>query len=297
MKTGRATNLDELKAILGKLFTDTGTEQGRAFKPRPDDVIISPYSKCGTTWMQQIAHGLRTRGSMAFEEITQVVPWIEAAHDLGLDLDADQPASPRLYKSHLPWDLVPRGGRYICVLRDPGDALLSLYNFFEGWLLEPGAVDFEDFARNHYLGRRLRAGYWHHLVSWCQQRDNPDVLLLCFEHLKIDFDRQLQRIASFLDITLDKELCDIVKRQSSLEFMREHNSRFDDHFLRDRRYRALGVPQHSNTSKVGRGIAGAHRGQLSAELEQLMADRWSELVTSELGWENYEALLRSLETP
>jgi len=32
--------------------------------------------KCGTTWMQQIVHGLRTRGSMDFNEITRVVPFL-----------------------------------------------------------------------------------------------------------------------------------------------------------------------------------------------------------------------------
>jgi hypothetical protein len=42
------------------------------FEPRSSDVFIVTYPKCGTTWVTQIAHSLRTRGSMDFDEITEV---------------------------------------------------------------------------------------------------------------------------------------------------------------------------------------------------------------------------------
>ncbi|MEH6636546.1 MAG: sulfotransferase domain-containing protein [Halioglobus sp.] len=291
MNNTRATNVDELQIILGKLFTPESKTHGSAFTPRASDVIIAPYSKCGTTWMQQIAHCLCTRGSMAFAEITAVVPWIDAAYDLDLHLDADQVATPRLFKSHLSWDAIPTGGRYICVLRHPFDALVSLYKFFDGWLMESGAIGFDDFARRLYLQRQPPDGYWHHLVSWCLQRDNPNVLLLCYEHLKVDFDNQLPRIASFLDVHMDDELLSIVKEQSSLPFMRLHNKQFDDHLTRDKRNQAMGLPLFSNTSKVGQGASGAHRDYFSTELEQLMAERWRQEVTPRLDWKNYEELL------
>jgi hypothetical protein len=38
-------------------------------------------TKEGTIWVQQICHQLRTGGDMEFEEISQVVPWIELARD------------------------------------------------------------------------------------------------------------------------------------------------------------------------------------------------------------------------
>ncbi|MEM7737672.1 MAG: sulfotransferase domain-containing protein, partial [Deinococcota bacterium] len=97
----RATNTDELSVIMSRLFTQESRQRGMSFQPHTDDIIISPYAKCGTTWLQQIAHGLRTRGSMDFEEITCVTPWLEIAYDLAWDLDAPQVASPRVYKSHL----------------------------------------------------------------------------------------------------------------------------------------------------------------------------------------------------
>src|ERR1700704_5180170 len=107
--------------------TPEGWQRGLDYKPDPTDVFIVTPAKCGTTWMQQIVHGLRTCGSMDFDEITRVVPWIEMAFDMGLDIYAPQVAAPRAFKTH--WDLsqVPQGGKYISVVRDPKDAMLSLY--------------------------------------------------------------------------------------------------------------------------------------------------------------------------
>ena len=53
-------------------------------RPTVGDVLVVTSPKCGTTWVQQIVHQLRSRGSMDFEEISVPVPWIEMAHDLGM---------------------------------------------------------------------------------------------------------------------------------------------------------------------------------------------------------------------
>ena len=77
---------------------------------------------------------------MDFDEITLVVPWLELALDLGIDPDAPQVAEPRAFKSHLNWHDVPKGGRYITMVRDPGDVLVSMYHFHEGWRFEAGSI-------------------------------------------------------------------------------------------------------------------------------------------------------------
>jgi len=52
--------------------------RGLAYQPQLTDVFISPYAKCGTTWLRQIVHGLKTtRGDMDFDGISRVVPWLE----------------------------------------------------------------------------------------------------------------------------------------------------------------------------------------------------------------------------
>ena len=64
--------------------------KGLRFKPRSSDILIVTPMKCGTTWLQQIAHQLRN-----FKEMTEVVPYIESAPDMRLDLEAEQRANPR----------------------------------------------------------------------------------------------------------------------------------------------------------------------------------------------------------
>ena len=72
------------------MHSDESVRVGRAFQPQPSDVFVVTYPKCGTTWVTQILHALRTAGSMDFGEITEVVPWDILAHDCGQELDAAQ---------------------------------------------------------------------------------------------------------------------------------------------------------------------------------------------------------------
>jgi len=169
--------------LSGSFFSGDGYKQGLGLKLRPTDVVITRYGKSGTTWTQQIVHTLRTRGDMDFDDISRVVPWIEVSIGLGLDLDAEQRANPRAFKSHLSWDLVPKGGRYINVVRNPADVIVSLHKFQEGWFLEPGAVSVDEFADGEFLKSR---NYFTHLRSWWPRRNDADVLFLAYEKMLVD---------------------------------------------------------------------------------------------------------------
>ena len=154
----RPASFEAMVALRARMGTPEemkkGLEHGLAFRPRPSDVIISPFGKCGTTWLQQVFHGLRTRGDMDFDDISRVVPWIETAHDLGLDLDAPQRGAPRGYKSHLPYDLVPKGARYIVSIRNPKDALVSVVPVHGGLVVRARQhPDRDDRARSVHAPR------------------------------------------------------------------------------------------------------------------------------------------------
>src|SRR5262245_28092604 len=164
---------------------------GLSYQAQPTDLFISPFAKCGTTWLQQIVYGLKTEGNLDFDDISRVVPWLETAHKLGLDLYAPQGGGFRAFKSHLSWEDIPKGGRYIVSFRDPKDALVSLYYFFDGWMWEAGTVSLVEFTRSElvgafYLANRGPGSYWYHLLSWWEQRHNQSVLLLCYEAMKGD---------------------------------------------------------------------------------------------------------------
>ena len=296
---GRATNLDELRSLLQDLFPN-GSQDNDAFVPRPTDVIISPTGKSGTTWLQQMVHSIRSDAEQDYEDIYEVVPWIDVATQLDLDLDADQPAEPRAFKSHATWDDVPKGCRYIVSFRDPKDVVVSGYRFFEGWLLEPGLDLLEDFVDASLFRDDITGTYWHHTISWLDQRDNPDVLLLTFDDMKRDRAGVVRHVAAFLGTPAGEERLAFATERSGFAHMSANPGPFGDPWLRDWSIEHLGLPGDSDASKVREGRVGSNRQQLSPETAARIDERWAETVGAATGFLTYQELvdeLRSARTP
>ena len=286
----RARTLEEFGRISARLSTREEMAAGiAAYRPRPTDVVITPYGKCGTTWTQQIFHTLRTRGDLDFDDISRVVPWIETAAVLGIDLEAPQKAEPRGFKSHLDHQRIPKGARYVVPFRDPKDALVSAFRFMEGWMIEPGAIPIEDFARQ-WIGRSERGGdIWRHLVSWWAVRDRADVLLLTYEHMLADPAPAIHRIAAFAGIPLDAPLLTLTVERSSLPFMLAHKSKFDDLLMRQASEARCDIPPGGDSAKVRKGESGGARAELPPDVLALLDETWRTLVTPATGFADYAA--------
>jgi len=286
----RARSLAEFGEVAGKIFGPAETAAAiAAYRPQPTDVVIAPYAKCGTTWLQQMFHTLRTRGDFEFDDISRVVPWIETAVVLGLDLDAPQRAEPRGFKSHLAYDRLPKGARYVVALRDPKDACVSLFRFMEGWFIEPGAVSLGDFAQSYI--DRVAAGrdYWRHLLSWWNERDNPAVLLLSYEQMSAEPAATIRKVAAFSGVPLDDELLALTLERSSFGFMLAHKDRFDDLMMRKASEARCGLPPGSDSAKVRQG-GSAGRQELSPDSAAALDAVWREIVTPATGFADYAAL-------
>jgi hypothetical protein len=232
---------------------------------------------------------------MDFDEITAVVPWIELAFDLGINLDAPQVAGPRAFKTHLSWNEVPKGARYIYALRDPKDVLVSVYHFHEGWRFEPGTIPIEVFAKEFFMSRESGRRYWRHIASWWEQRHSAEVLMLCYEEMRADLRKTVHRIARFLNCELDAELLDIVARQSSIEFMRAHETKFNDHMVRQARNASRGLPPGGDSSKVRSGREGDHLVELPEDVIHELDRIWREEIEPKFGIPSYGALRAQLE--
>ena len=116
-------------------------EELRKFPLRPDDVFIVTFEKSGTTWMQQIVKLLRNGGQQDGVRLDKSIPWLEVldsefgrmfGYTPNMVTSSDE-LSPRAFKSHLTYDLVPGGlphttcGRYIYVMRNPKDVCVSFW--------------------------------------------------------------------------------------------------------------------------------------------------------------------------
>jgi Sulfotransferase domain len=299
-----------MKQRLSGFETEFGRLQGLSYQPRAEtDVVISTTPKAGTTWMQQICHQLRvdplTSGDkqdenyddddddlhyMDFDEISEVVPWLELAHDQGQDLAApqymgrrsatggvndetcaqQQQQHLRLFKTHAWADHCPPFSRVIVVLRDPCDTLVSFYHFFEDWFFEPGTVSLDAFAREFWLSRGVpssrmeNASYFVHLISWYQRymdemkidEQQQKILFVCFEDLQDDLEFQVRRVASFLSSNSttmrydSPERISAAVRRSTFAFMKEHEGKFDEKLSKTTRNAACGLPPDAGLRKT-----------------------------------------------
>ena len=288
----RPTSIKEMHERLEHFATPEGWKHGLSYKPDPTDIFIVTPPKCGTTWMQQIVHGLRTRGSMDFDEISRVVPWINMAYDLGVDLYEPQVARPHAFKTHTTLDAVPKGGRYIVIVRDPCDALISDYHFMEGMFFEKGTISLEEFAREEFIPNR--DVHKHILAFWDRRRDD-DVLPLCYENMKANLSHTIERVAEFIDIPLDEELKEIVLRQSDIKFMQAHKEQFEDHIIRKARSQAMRLPLDGQLNKVRTGQVGESKERVPDDIRKELDAVWQEVVTPKTGLHSYEELRKELD--
>lgn len=281
----RATSFAELGALMAKMFDPEAAKAAKPLDIRPTDVVITPYAKSGTTWLQQMVHTLRTGGDMDFDDISRVVPWIETSPMLGIDINAEQRAEPRAFKSHLEYEKLPAGGKYINSVRHPGDVHYSHYKFMEGWFLEPGSITVDEYVRAQIKERN----YWKHLISWWRVRQQPNVLFLCYENMLEDIEGTIRRVAEFIDVPLSEDLLARTREYVSIDFMKKHNDRFDDALMRKRSEEQCGLPPGSDSSKVRAGRKGDGQ-HISDSLLAELGVIWQEEVAGETGCADYESL-------
>jgi Sulfotransferase domain len=288
----RPATLDEFVVADAHMRTRIRSASQRAFQTRATDIFIATFPKCGTTWMQQIVHGLRTRGSMDFDDISLVVPFFEMAAVLGIDLDMPQVVEPRAFKTHLPWDMVPKGGRYIYVLRDPGNALVSLYHYLNGVLIARDAIAIDDFARVVFLsapggpwGR-----YWDHLRSWWPLHERVEVLFVCFEDLQHNLAGIVARVARFMGLDVDGAVLELVTRQASFAYMQQHTSQFNDTTLLHAIENSRAPSSQASRVMLRRGRIGEYRQALSAATQGALRATWKCEIEATLGFASYDEL-------
>jgi hypothetical protein len=255
----------------------------------PNDVVISTFPKCGTTWSAQIAHGLRSNGDMSFENIGRVFPWFEMGHFFGQELDSTRRFTPALFKSHMALSELPTGGKVINIIRNPGDTLMSYYNFWADMLFDRSDITLDMMARQFFLLEKpdhpqnmFRLNYFQHLVDFHTADYDGPVLFIAYEDMKNDLPAAVRRIASFMDLDLSldlgKELEEKVTHQATFEFMSEHRQKFTEQVPN-------GFMEMVVTGRVGDAQAG-----LSEQLKAQLKDAWQEYVTPHLGYASYDDL-------
>lgn len=218
------------------------------YRPRPDDIIIATYPKCGTTWMQRIVGMLIFQSDAPFP-VQDSSPWPDfRVPPPGAMLElAESQTHRRFFKSHVPYDSLPiyEGVKFIHVARDGRDAAMSFYNHkihytdevisdvnrnsmkdpkfgtpylrtepdptrhFHDWIL--GEAD--------HIGDPA-CGFWYMENSYWGARNEPNVLLVHYADMKLDLGGEMRRVAEFLEIDVAENLWPELIEAASFESMK-----------------------------------------------------------------------------
>jgi hypothetical protein len=214
-------NLDNARRVASFL-------RGRLeFETRPTDVFISSYPRSGTTLTQWILYLLVHEERPDPDHLTRVSPWFERSLAIG-ELTAEDLArfdTPRVFKSHLPREWLPDGGRYIYVERNVEDVLVSYYHFYRAYLGFEGSLN--DFYERFVAGRVQYGSWFDHVAGWRKHADDPDVLILRYEDLLADRRGAIVQMLEFLGWQRDDHWIDRAMIESSFDAMKRRESVFD----------------------------------------------------------------------
>lgn len=197
------------------------------FEPRPDDVYVATYPRSGTTWMQFLVYLLLSSRRLDFDHLSQVSPWFERSLALGTRSTEDfrRMASPRIFKSHLRPEWVPRPGRVIYVEREGPDVLVSYYHFYRSHLRFEGT--FDEFFERFMTGALQYRSWFDHVAAWQAAAETRSVLWVRYEDLRRDPAAVVEAVAEYLRRPLASGERDAIVQMTSYESMKARESQFD----------------------------------------------------------------------
>jgi len=271
---------------------------------REDDVWISSFPKCGTTWTQEMVWNivnnldLETAKSISLEErvpFLELSAITEARHvenfkddvaGTGLVDSLEQVvnlSSPRVIKTHLSIDMLPKEVlqkkvKLIYVCRNPRDAVVSYYNHWK--VLEGFTGSFEIFF-NAFIGDVC--GYYSpfikHVLGYWNRRNDPAIMFIAFEEMKKDLPAVIKKVATFLDKDISESNIAVLANHLSFKNMKKNAAVNKEDVLEVAR-KLTGAEKGSFMRK---GETGDWRNHLSeAQLEMMIKWEKKHLIGSDL---------------
>lgn len=193
-------------------FTDNW-DAVQSFRARPDDILIATYPKAGTTWVCYILD-LLYFGQMSAERqetvpIDHRVPFLEVTYptlDSGTDRADRLPTTPRLLKTHLPVQFVPKSFwehdcKIIYVARNAKDNMVSYFHFARMTSFQPEPGDWNSYFHKFLAGKLVFGSWFDHVNGWWRKKQaHPKLHYMFYEDLAADTGREIDRLCSFLGL-------------------------------------------------------------------------------------------------
>ena len=249
---------------------------GRDLPVYADDTFVVSYPRSGNTWTRfLIANLLHPDEPATFANIERLVPDSEAQSSRYLK----SISRPRVIKSHQYFD--PRYKKVIYIVRDPRDVALSYYDFQRKYRQIQDGYPLSQYVSDFVDGRLTSAdwGTWGENVgSWVATRQkHTGFLLLRYEDMVADTERELSKIAAFLGIEPKRQLLANTIDRSSAERMRGLEKTQGSEWVSTKNKR-------SDIPFIRTASSGGWRNLLPPDAIGAIESAWGPLMTS-LGYE------------
>uniref|UniRef100_A0A8C4ZZ11 Sulfotransferase n=1 Tax=Gadus morhua TaxID=8049 RepID=A0A8C4ZZ11_GADMO len=207
-------------------FTDNW-EKVQNFKARPDDILVATYPKAGTTWASYILDllyfSLRQPDRMTSAPIYERVPFLEMQIPnfmTGTDFADNLDTTPRLIKTHLPVQLVPKSFweqkcrvpghvnllycrllTVVYVARNAKDNAVSYFHFDRMNFAHPEPGDWNSYLQRFMDGKMVFGSWYDHVTGWWERKQScPEIHYMFFEDMVEDTGREIEKLCSFLGL-------------------------------------------------------------------------------------------------
>ncbi|XP_077018841.1 amine sulfotransferase-like isoform X2 [Tamandua tetradactyla] len=195
------------------------------FEIRDDDVFIITYPKSGTIWTQHILSLIYYEGH---RNRTENVDTLDRAPFLEYNsrkVDFSKRPSPRIFSSHIPYYLAPRGlknrkAKIVYTYRNPKDILISYYYFSNVVAALQAPQNLEQFMKRFLDGKVLGNLWFDHIRGWYEHKHDFNILFMKYEDMKKDLRSSVLKLCTFLEKELSEEDLDTVVRQATFQNMK-----------------------------------------------------------------------------
>lgn len=246
-----------------------------------------------------------------FDELTNEVPLLDVFGPLtGANLTKPQKGDFKLFRSHSTYEQLPKcskNAKFVIILREPHNTFASFYQWETRFIGDLAPYADEITLDNFYNERiahpdsKYPVPWWTFVESWLRCHKKVNSIIVFYQDLINDFSSQMQRISSFLGVSLTEEEKYRVKYLSSFDYMRANNVKFDLRNLSLNLQNVLSEnegpqnPRQDIPIFVSKGAKRNGREELNESVKNDMKRKWEEIIEAKFGFKSYEEMMYNIK--